>query len=121
MRLLHGLAMASAMLIALPATSLPAAADSWKNESGHGRHHHHGHYHGGGGKQVFYDGPCRVERKWKGNGGYKGETRCPGYAYYGPTYYAYPAYHYPPVVYGYPAYGYPVPSGPSISITIPLD
>lgn len=116
MRLLHGLALASAMLIALPATSLPAAADSWKDESGHGRHgrHHHGHYHGGGGKQVFYDGPCRVERKWKGNGGYKEETHCPGYAYG-------PAYYYPPVAYGYPVYGYPVPRGPSISITIPLD
>lgn len=119
MRLLHGLAMASAMLIAVPVVSSPAAADPWKNESGHGRHHgrhhnHGGHYHGGG-KQVFYDGPCRVERKWKGNGAYKEETRCPGYAY-GPAYYAYPVHAYPPVV-----YGYPVPRGPSISVTIPLD
>lgn len=108
-RLLPGLAMASALTIALP-----AAADSWKDESGHGRHRHHHHHHHGG-KQVFYDGPCKIERKWKRNGEYKEETKCGGYAY-GPTYYAYPAY---------PTYGYPpmvmVPSGPSISVTIPLD
>lgn len=121
MRLLHGLAIAGAMAIALPATSLPAAADPWKNESGHGRPHHGhpGHYHGGGGKQVFHDGPCRVERKWKGHGGYREEVKCPAYAY-GPGYYYPPvAYGYP--AYGYPAYGYPVSRGPSISITIPLD
>lgn len=119
MRLLHGLAIAGAMAVALPAASLPAAADPWKDESGHGRHgrHYHGH---GGGKQVFYDGPCRIERKWKGNGGYKEEARCPGYAY-GPAYYAYPAYYHPPVVYGPAFHGYPAPRGPSISITIPLD
>lgn len=110
MRPLHALAMASAVLVALPALSLSAAADPWKDESGHGRRHHH--YKG---KQVFYDGPCKIERKWKGNGGYKEDVECGGYAY-GPVYDAYPAY---------PVYGDPppvvVPGGPTITVTIPLD
>lgn len=106
MRILHGLAVASAMLISLPALSPPA-------EAGDRHRHGHGHYHGGG-KQVFYDGPCRVERKWNGHGGYKEKSHC-GYGY-APGYYAYPApvYYYPPP----PRY---VPHGPSISVTIPLD
>jgi len=101
MRLLHGLAIASAMLISLPAFSPPAEAGD-RHRHGHG----HGHYHGGG-KQVFYDGPYRVERHWHGP---------PAYYAYPPGYYAYPApvYYYPPP----PRY---VPRGPSISVTIPLD
>lgn len=101
MRLLHGLAIASAMLISLPLLSQPAEAGD--------RHHRHGHKHGhhyhGGGKQVFYD--YRVERRWHGH---------PGYHAYPPGYYVAPApvYYYPPP----PRY---VPYGPSISVTIPLD
>lgn len=103
MHILHGLAIASAMLISLPALSPPAEAGD-RHRHGHG--HGHGHYHGGG-KQVFYDGPYRVERRWHGPHGY--------YAY-PPGYYVAPApvYYYPPP----PRY---VPHGPSISVTIPLD
>ena len=102
MRLLHGLAIASAMLISLPAFTSSAEAGD--------RHHHggprHGHHYHGGGKQVFYD--YRVERRWHGP---------PGYYAYPPGYYVAPApvYYYPPPP---PRY---VPRGPSISVTIPLD
>lgn len=104
MRLLHGLAIASAMLVALPTLSEPAEAGD----------RHHRHYSGG--KQVFYDGPCRIERKWKGHG-YKEKADC-GYYAYGPAYYAYPAY---PAYYYAPPPVVMVPRGPTISVTIPLD
>lgn len=98
-RLLHGLAIAGAMLISLPAFTSPAEAG---DRHRHGHKHGH-HYHGG--KQVFYD--YRVERRWYGH---------PGYYAYPPGYYVAPApvYYYPPP----PRY---VPYGPSISVTIPLD
>jgi hypothetical protein len=105
MRILHGLAIASAMLISLPAFTPPAeAGDKHRHRHGHGHHYH------GGGKQVFYDGPYRVERRWHGHG------YAPGYYAYPPGYYVAPApvYYYPPP----PRY---VPHGPSISVTIPLD
>lgn len=104
-RLLHGLAIASAMLISLPAVTPPAEAGD-KHRHGH----KHGHHYHGGGKQVFYDGPYRVERHWHGH------AYAPGYYAYPPGYYVYPApvYYYPPP----PRY---VPHGPSISVTIPLD
>jgi len=101
MRILHGLAIASAMLISLPAFSPPA-------EAGDRHHHRHGHKHGHhyhGGKPVFYD--YRVDRRYYG----------PPVTYaYPPGYYVAPApvYYYPPP----PRY---VPHGPSISVTIPLD
>lgn len=67
-------------LIALLASPV-ASADRWKGESGHGRHHgrhhhHDRHYHGGSHKDVYWDGNCKVERKWKGNGDYKEERHC---------------------------------------------
>lgn len=105
MRILHGLAIASAMLISLPVFTPPAEAGD--------KHHRHGHKHGqhyhGGGKPVFYHDPQRVERRWHGH-------YAPGYYAYPPGYYATPApvYYYPPP----PRY---VPHGPSISVTIPLD
>ncbi len=105
---LHGLAIASALLMSLPLHSWPAEAGDRH------RHHRGGHPDYGGGQHVFYDGPCRIERKWNGHGGYKEKSQC-GYGY-APGYYAYPApvYYYPPP----PRY---VPHGPSISVTIPLD
>lgn len=101
-RLLHGLAIASAMLISLPAFTPPAEAGD--------KHHRHGHKHGHhyhGGKHVHYDGYYRVDRRWHGP---------PAYYAYPPGYYVAPApvYYYPPP----PRY---VPHGPSISVTIPLD
>ncbi len=104
MRLLHGLAIASAMLISLPAFTPPAEAGDKHHRHGHGHGHKHGHhYHGG--KHVYYD--YRVDRRWHGP---------PAYYYaYPPGYYVAPApvYYVPP-----PRY---VPRGPSISVTIPLD
>lgn len=103
MRILHGLAIASAMLISLPAFTPPAEAGD-KHRHGHG--HKHGHHHAG--KPVYYGAPYRVDHRWHGH--------APGYYAYPPGYYAYPApvYYYPPP----PRY---VPHGPSISVTIPLD
>jgi hypothetical protein len=54
------------------AVLLPAAADPHKDESGHGRHYDRP------AKQEYWDGPCKVERKWEGNGEYKEERKCRG-------------------------------------------
>jgi len=45
----------------------------------HGRGHGHGHGHGY--TQAYWDGPCKVERKFRPNGGYKEERKCRGAAY----------------------------------------
>lgn len=105
MRLLHGLAIASAMLISLPAF-IPSAQAGDRHHHRHGPQHGHHHPYAVG-KQVFYDGPYRVERRWHGP---------PAYYAYPPGYYVAPApvYYYPPP----PRY---VAPGPSISVTIPLD
>ena len=55
---------------------MPAAADPDKDESGHGRHSHRP------AKQEYWDGPCKVERKWEGNGEYKEERKCRGGRHY---------------------------------------
>lgn len=54
----------------------PAAADSYKDESGHGRHHHRPM------KQEYDDGHCKVKRKWESNGEYEEERKCRGGGYY---------------------------------------
>ena len=54
----------------------PALADPDKDESGHGRHSHRPS------KQEYWDGPCKVERKWEGNGEYKEERKCRGGGHY---------------------------------------
>ena len=60
-------------LLTLTLTSAGVAqADPWKDESGHGRHGRHG----GGWKEEYWDGNCKVERKWEGNGEYKEERKC---------------------------------------------
>ncbi|HYD99068.1 MAG TPA: RT0821/Lpp0805 family surface protein [Alphaproteobacteria bacterium] len=74
------------------ALALPAAADSWKDESGHGRGK------GGKFKEEFWDGNCKVERKWEGNGEYKEERKCRG---------GQPAYAAPRPVAAPPAYPQP--------------
>jgi len=79
-RLLLALFAATAVL----AVSMPAFADD------DDRHRHrHGKY-----KETFWDGPCKVERKWNRKGHYKEERKCKGgYAahYPPPAYYAAPA------------------------------
>lgn len=76
--------------MALGVASWGALADPWKDESGHG--HYRGHY-GGDHKQEYWDGNCKVERKWERNGDYKEERKCKG-----------PRYRQPVVVPGYPAH-----------------
>jgi surface antigen len=62
------------LMAGLLATTLTLAgaaqADPWKDESGHGRRG------GGEWKEEFRDGDCKVERKWKKDGGYKEERKC---------------------------------------------
>jgi surface antigen len=50
-----------------------AHADPDKDESGHRRGHKHGEY-----KEEFWDGNCKVERKWGKHGEYKEEVKCKG-------------------------------------------
>lgn len=61
----------SLLLVALASVSSIASADSWKGESGKGRH-------GREYKQEFWDGHCKVERKFKKNGDFKEERKCKG-------------------------------------------
>ena len=69
----------------------PASADPHRDESGHGRGRgHHKHHH----KQEYWDGACKVERKFDKKGGYKEERKCHGADPYGAHVHA-PAY--PPV------------------------
>jgi len=66
------------MLIAFP---LVALADSWKDESGHGRGCGHDRREF---KEEYWDGNCKVERKLEKNGEYKEERKCkgPSHGYY---------------------------------------
>ena len=61
-----------ALIAAFSLAAAPAVADPDKDESGHGRHGKQKHSKG---KQEFWDGHCKVERKWKG-GEYKEERKC---------------------------------------------
>lgn len=74
--------------LALAGAAFNTHADPWKDESGHG---HGRKYKGGEYKEEYWDGPCKIERKWKGNGEYKEERKCKDRpaAYYspGPAYY----------------------------------
>ncbi|WPG40983.1 hypothetical protein [Variovorax sp. EBFNA2] len=62
-------------LVALLAGSLvaPAIADPHKDESGHGHGKRHGKREH---KEEYWDGRCKVERKWEKNGEYKEERKC---------------------------------------------
>lgn len=52
-------------------------ADPHKDEGGHGRKGRHGgHEH----KEEYWEGKCKVERKWKKNGEFKEERNCKGHA-----------------------------------------
>lgn len=95
--LLRPLALAALLAGGLVA---PALADPHKDESGHGygkgRHGKREH------KEEYWDGRCKVERKWEKGGEYKEERKCNERAarprqYDGP-YYAAPQPVEPPTV-----------------------
>ena len=69
----------SILLSAILATTTSMAfADPDKDESGHGRKHDRRNQ-----KVEYWDGNCKVERKFKQDGGYKEERKCKGnQAYY---------------------------------------
>ncbi|MGE8318782.1 MAG: hypothetical protein ACN6O3_08525 [Comamonas sp.] len=84
--------LASLLLFPLTLCVLPLAAHADDDDHrGHRRHKHHGH------KEVYWDGQCKVERKWKGNGEYKEKRKCRDrpVGYYQPA----PVYHQPAPVY----------------------
>lgn len=84
-----------ALLAFLTSAVSPAMADPHKDESGHGRKGRHG---GHDYKEEYWDGRCKVERKWKKNGEFKEERKCKGHAARAPRY-EYeeaPVYHRPP-------------------------
>lgn len=64
----------------------PALADPDKDESGKRSYRHHDRYGDEGwhrgkraeAKEEFWDGNCKVERKWEKNGEYKEERKCRG-------------------------------------------
>jgi hypothetical protein len=85
--------------LAIAALPLMATADSWKDESGHGRGHGYGHGHDRHEyKEEYWDGNCKIERKLEKSGEYKEERKCraPRQGHYrqGPAYMPVP----PPVV-----------------------
>jgi hypothetical protein len=74
------------ILAAMALLSAQAMADPWKDESGHGkrgeyadrdydRRYAYDREH----KEEFWDGNCKVERKWERNGDYKEERKCKGF------------------------------------------
>ena len=68
--LLRPLALAALLAGGLVA---PALADPHKDESGHGYGKRHGKREH---KEEYWDGRCKVERKWEKNGEYKEERKC---------------------------------------------
>lgn len=66
-----------AVLLAFAGAGTPAFADPYKDESGHGRYEYeHMKVKGGERKEAYWDGHCKVERKWKKNGEYKEKRKC---------------------------------------------
>lgn len=74
--------------------ALPAVADPYKDESGKGYYKGDRRgYKGGEHKEKYWDGNCKVERKWEKNGKYKEERECEesrGYGNYPPPGYQEP-------------------------------
>lgn len=71
------------LLFSIAALPLVAAADSWKDESGHGKGYGRDRHEY---KEEYWDGNCKVKRKLKKDGEYKEERKCkaPRYDYYEP-------------------------------------
>ena len=58
------------LLVPLALASLSAPV--WAHDDDHhGRRHHRKEY-----KEEYWDGQCKVERKWKKNGEYKEKRKC---------------------------------------------
>jgi hypothetical protein len=97
---------------------MAAAADPHKDESGHGHGRgKHGKHAGREYKEKYWDGNCKVERKFGKNGEYKEERKCQGGRAYGQA----PAYGPAPVHAPVPVYG-PVPGqGIVIQGTVRVD
>ena len=62
----------SAFILLMPLTGF---ADPHKDESGHGKHRGHDRREY---KEEYWDGNCKVERKWEKSGEYKEERKCKG-------------------------------------------
>lgn len=78
-------AMAFIAAATLLGAAFPAAADPDKDESGNRRYyddreerHHRDYGKRFKGKEEFWDGNCKVERKWEKSGEYKEERKCRG-------------------------------------------
>ncbi len=61
----------SLIILSCAGIAAPTYADPHKDESGHGRRHKGGEY-----KEEYWDGDCKVERKWGKKGEYKEEVKC---------------------------------------------
>ena len=58
------------LLVPLALASLSAPV--WAHDDDHhGRRHHRKEY-----KEEYWDGQCKIERKWKKNGEYKEKRKC---------------------------------------------
>ena len=89
----------SRLLAALifPLSILAMPASSW---AGDDDHHHHHRKHRKEFREEYWDGNCKVERKWKRDGEYKEKRKCKdGYRHYHapqrPVYVAPPVVHIP--------------------------
>ena len=91
----HLALIAVALATALP--PLSASADPDKDKSGHGKRKHGREY-----KEEYWDGNCKVERKWDKHGSFKEERKCNGTSH---------VRHSPPpvIVYEQPVYVKPTP------------
>lgn len=70
--------MLAAMAVAIAGFCGPVAADPDKDESGNGRKYERRGSKGGEQKEEYWDGNCKVERKWEKSGEYKEERKCDG-------------------------------------------
>ncbi len=50
--------------------------DHHKHDKHEHKHHKHKHKHKAGHKEEFWDGHCKVERKWERDGSFKEERKC---------------------------------------------
>ena len=60
--------------VCLPVALVAAPSTSFAHDHGHRHHHKHKHKHNH--KEEYWDGQCKVERKWKKNGEYKEKRKC---------------------------------------------
>ncbi|MGQ0655306.1 MAG: hypothetical protein ACT4P4_24080 [Betaproteobacteria bacterium] len=70
------LACSSAVLSAGTAFADPDRDESGKRHRYYSERSDDRRWHRGEGKEEYWDGNCKVERKWKKNGEYKEERRC---------------------------------------------